>query len=113
MKGKANVFTNIKPMAGGAAIMGLQPGDWAFGDLSTTGSDLINFDHFYRANGARVELDQMCKATAANLTITNESEGTTPPPDPTPDPTPDPIVLTHIIEVFSDGSIEVDGNPYP
>jgi hypothetical protein len=35
----------------------------------------------------------------------------TPPPDP--DPGPGQPTLTHTITVYSDGSIKVDGNPYP
>lgn len=105
-------FSNIKTMDGSPAPgLAMQIGDYAFGDVSSTGSDLINFDHFYRAGGQRIELGKPCKATASNMSITNETETTTPPPvvDPVP-PTGDPH-LTHTIQVYSDGTISIDGGP--
>jgi GH25 family lysozyme M1 (1,4-beta-N-acetylmuramidase) len=39
---------------------------------------------------------------------------TEPPPPPDPDPDPEPtITLKHTVEVFSDGSLRIDGDPYP
>lgn len=86
MKGIAKHETNIKPMAGGAAIAVLPVGGYIYGDVGTT--DMINFSRYYTSNGARVELGQPCKAWKANLTLTEEAE-----PAITPDPTPDPVNL--------------------
>jgi GH25 family lysozyme M1 (1,4-beta-N-acetylmuramidase) len=41
-------------------------------------------------------------------------EPVTPPPPPPPDPDPEPTVtLKHTIQTYSDGTIRIDGNPYP
>lgn len=88
--------TNVKPMAGGAEIARMSPGDYVFGDLSTTGSDIIGFSHFYRAGGEKFLLGVPCKVTVANMIKTNETEpggG----PDPDPDPTPDPNGVKRIL----------------
>lgn len=45
-------------------------------------------------------------------TPTNPPPPPPPPPDPDPDPTPT-VTLKHVIDVFSDGSIRIDGHPYP
>jgi hypothetical protein len=84
MKGTAKAITNLKPMAGGVAIAQLPVSGWVFGTKGTT--DMTDFDHFYRANGERVELEKMCKATLGNLILSNESETTDPPTDPPVDP---------------------------
>jgi hypothetical protein len=81
-KGTARAITNIKPMAGGAAIAQLQIGDYVFGEQGPT--DLINFTHFYRAGGERVELlvggvSALCKAfIGTNLTLSDEPEAVPP-----------------------------------
>jgi len=63
-----------------ASGLTMQMGDYAYGDLSITGSDLINFDHFYRVGGIRVELNKPCKANATNMSKVTEDEPTTDPP---------------------------------
>ena len=35
-----------------------------------------------------------------------------PPPPPNPDPEPT-VILKHTIQTYSDGTIRIDGNPYP
>lgn len=37
----------------------------------------------------------------------------TPPPPPPPPPPPTERTVTHVIDILSDGSITIDGNPYP
>jgi len=101
MKAKAKDLTvsNIKPMAGGAAIATLTAGQYVFGDLSSQGTDIINFSHYYTADGVKVELGKPCKVfISTNLIVTNENE-TTPPPDP--DTSSDVIVKAVIY--FEDG----------
>lgn len=105
-------YSNIKSMDGTANPTDgagkpytMQIGDYAFGDLSATQSDLINFDHFYLANGQRVELKKMCKATATNMKITNETEPTT-PPNPDPQPPTDPESVKTIL--YSDITYETN-----
>jgi hypothetical protein len=84
MKGIAKALTNIKPMLGGLTIAQLPIGGWVYGDRVPT--DLVNFSHFYRADGTRVELTNsagpvMCKCYIGNLTLVDEIEpGTIPPP---------------------------------
>lgn len=82
-KGIANSSTNIKPMAGGAAIAVLQPGEYVYGEKGTT--DITGFTHYYRANKTLVPLNTPCKATLANLILSNEVEPGIPPIDPPPD----------------------------
>ncbi len=91
-------YANVKTMDGSPASgLRMEVGDYAFGDVSPTKTDLINFDHFYRANGTLVNLGKPSKATAANMNITNESETPT-PPDPNPEPTPpDPESVKEIL----------------
>ena len=103
MKGTAKQITNIKPMAGGVTIAQLQIGDYAFGDVGAT--DLMNFNHFYRASGLRVELGAPCKAWLGSGTtamkLENIAEPNVPPVEPPP-PTegvliiPDRIVISGI-----------------
>jgi hypothetical protein len=116
-KGTARVSTNLKPMAGGVAIAQLPVGGWVYGTKGAT--DLTGFDHFYKANGERVELVKngvsvMCKAyIGTNLTLKEEEEPTNPPPDPEPDPedppvpagAPDQILARWITGVDASGNI--------
>jgi len=44
-KAKDGTTNNIKPITGGGAIATLTGGQYVFGDLSTQGTDIINFDH--------------------------------------------------------------------
>lgn len=44
--------------------------------------------------------------------LTNYVEVVTPPPPPPPPP-PTEVTLVHTIDIYSDGSITIDGNPYP
>ena len=84
-KGVARLATNIKPMAGGGAIATLPPGGWVYGNMSNPPTDMIDIVAWYRPTGERMALVSPCKATASNLTITNDpGEGGTPPPNPTP-----------------------------
>lgn len=89
MKGTAKngTVSNIKPMEGGGAIASLLGGQYVFGDLSSLQTDLINFNHYYKADGTKVLLPKPCKVTTANLILEDIPEGT---PDPTPDPDPEP-----------------------
>lgn len=108
MKGtqKQGLSSNVKPMAGGVAIAQLKSGDYVYGDVSSTGSDLINFTHFYRADGTLFELGTPCKVTVTNLVMVNEAEPGTPPvPDPTPTPTP-AAAIDHIVVYFQDGTTQ-------
>jgi hypothetical protein len=90
-KGTARAKTNLKPTAGGVAIAELPVDGWVYGTKGAT--DLTGFDHYYLANGTRVKLSAMCKATLGNLILSNEEEPINPPPDPEPDPDPiDPPV---------------------
>lgn len=94
-------FSNIKPVAGTQATgLAMQVGDYCYGEVSVTGSDMIGFDHFYRVTGSRIELGQVCKANASNMTIVTEEEsGTTlpPPPPPAPDPASVKEILDSVI----------------
>jgi len=104
MKGIAKAITNIKPMAGGNAIAQLQVGGWVFGEKGTT--DLMNFEHYYKPTGARVELGKPCKATLSNLILTNQVEDPPPPPPP-PDPEPSTGAPKKVTVETDDGSIYV------
>jgi GH25 family lysozyme M1 (1,4-beta-N-acetylmuramidase) len=100
MKGKVKVGTivNIKNMAGGSApVAVMQANDFVYGTDSPT--DIINFSHYYLANGTKVELSAVCKASKTNLIVTNEAEPTI-PVDPPVDP---PTDTSHVVEVFIDG----------
>lgn len=110
MKGVAKIITNIKPMAGGVAIAQLQAGDYVFGDYVFGNTDVVNFSHYYKASGAKIELGKLCKAYAANLVITNELEpAVTPPPDP--EPTTD--IITRKVEIdTANGKIRIDGGAW-
>ncbi len=112
MKGVANLVTNVKPTAGGAAIDVLQPGEVVYGDQGST--DLINITRIYKADGATVrkELSTLCKAWLANLTLSNVAEPITPPVTPPVTPPSVAPTITHTIDVNSDGSLIIDGKPY-
>lgn len=110
-KGTAGAIANIKTMDGSAmpSPLAMNVGDYAYGTVSVTKSDLTNFSHFYRKNGSRVELGRLCKANAASMMFKEEAEPGTPvPPEP-----PSGVTLKHAILVYSDGSIAVDGIPFP
>jgi len=84
-------WANIKAMDGSIIpTTTMQPGDYVFGDWSVTKSDIINFTHFYRADGTLVPLIEgklfKVSVSFSNMTITNETEQQTPPPSPAPDP---------------------------
>lgn len=93
-------FANVKPVDGVPSTTGIamQIGDYVFGTLSPTGSDLMGFTYFFRSNGVKVPLNEPCKASAANMKLTNETEPGGPPPDPDPVPTPDPDSVVEIID---------------
>ena len=91
---KAGLIANVKPMDGSPQIATMQAGEYVFGELSVAQTDLINFDHYYRANDQRVDLSKPCKVSVANMTVT---EGTEPGPDPEPPPV-DPDGVKRIIE---------------
>lgn len=44
--------------------------------------------------------------------LSGYQEVPTQPPPPPPPPTGE-VTLTHTIDIFSNGSIKIDGNPYP
>ena len=89
MKATAKTATNLKPMAGGGAIATLPVGGWIYGDKGAT--DIINFTHWYRPTGQKMELGAPCKAfIGTNLVLSDEAEpGTQPDPPPTTPPTTD------------------------
>lgn len=115
MKGtcKPGLVANIKSVSGLAVPFPhqLQAGEYVYGDWNSITpsmqTDLINFSHYYTAQGVKTELGILCKVSRVNLTVTNEVEPGNPPPPPS-GPT-----LTHTILVYSDGSIKVDGLPIP
>jgi lysozyme len=80
-KGVAFAKTNIKTAAGVVKVS-LTAGMYVWGKLSSSGTDLIDFDHYYQANGTRVELGELCKCTRENMTVTTGTEpgAVTPPP---------------------------------
>jgi len=99
---KSGTTNNIKPMAGGGAIATLTGGQYVFGDLSTQGTDIINFDHYYTASGVRIELGRPCKVyIGTNLILTNETETTTPP-----DPEPSNGAIVKAVIYFEDGTTQ-------
>jgi len=78
---KNGTLTNIKPMAGGTAIYQLTGGQYVYGEYSTLQTDIINFDHYYGADGVLHALGVLCKCSVGNLTVIAEQEpGTQPPP---------------------------------
>ena len=95
---KAGTSSNIKRMDNSVILASLKGGDSVYGTLSSQKTDIINFDHFYRADGARWELGAMCKVTVSNLTLNEEAEPGTPPPPPPPPPQNLPFYATVFIE---------------
>lgn len=80
-------FANIKTVDGSPSSTGLamNVGDYAYGELSASGTDLVGFSHFYRVGGAKIELGEPCKANATNMSKITETEpGTNPNPIPIP-----------------------------
>jgi hypothetical protein len=74
---------NIKNKVSGLVLNHLKMNDYVFGELSQAGTDIIDFDHFYRATGERVELGAMCKVTRSTaIVITNEIEPGSEPQEP-------------------------------
>lgn len=112
-KGIAKVGTssNIKPMAGGGAIATLYGGQYVYGDLSSAGTDLIDFVHYYKADGTRVSLGQLCKVTVGNLVLTDENEPNMPIPDPEPEPEPTPSEFTVTVKATGFKAVTVDLEP--
>lgn len=86
---KTGTISNIKTMVSGVQTgIAMKGGDYVYGTLSPTGSDIINFDHFYRADGSMVSLlqfGQLCKVTTASMVLSSEVEPTPPPPPPSTD----------------------------
>jgi len=82
-KGIARVPANIKPMAGGNTIATVPVDGWVFGNLSPTGSDLIDVTDWYRPSGQKMPLVVPCKVSIANLTVKPYME---PPPVDEPPP---------------------------
>jgi len=79
--------TNIKPMDGRPTIAGLQPGWYVYGNLSTTGTDIVDVTAYYKGNEmAKVTLSTPCKLSIGNLTVTDVSAP--PPPPPVGEPKP-------------------------
>lgn len=74
-------IANIKELATGVIKHKATAGEYVYGDLSSAGTDLIGFTHYYNTAGGRVELGAVCKVSiGANLTVTPEAEPTEPPP---------------------------------
>lgn len=117
MKGKVNQGVsgvNVKVLRSGYGLDGIyyaagnirgtmRPGDYVYGNLNTTvpPTDIMNFTHFYRADGSKFELPIECKASVSNsgvptMTLTNEAEPGTPPP-------PQPNGEFTVTMVFKDG----------
>jgi hypothetical protein len=105
---KAGAIANIKNMATGTVVAVMQSGDSVYGTLSTTGSDIISFDHYWQNDTTVVQLGVQCKASVGNLILSNVTEPTPPTPTPTPPPTGNPTI-THVISVNSLGQIQIDG----
>jgi hypothetical protein len=81
--GKTGTTTNVKNMTTSAIVATIGAGDYVYGTPNAAvPTDLINFDHFYRASGQRVDLGAMCKCVTLNLVLSNDLEAP-PPPDPT------------------------------
>lgn len=95
-------FVNVKTVDGSAMILPLtmQLEDWVYGDISVTGSDIMNFTYFFRKDGTQVSLPKPCKASAANMLIDpNAVENPEPPVDPTVPPVIDPKSLVTLLYI--------------
>lgn len=80
MKATVIVPVNVKPMSGNMTPVKLPAGYCFYGEVSTGGTDIIKFDHYYTDKGMRVELGQMCKASIGqNLKLNLEDEPGNPP----------------------------------
>lgn len=111
-------FANVKTVDRSALPepLAMQIGDWVYGTLSVTGSDIMNFDHFFRKDGSRVPLPKLCKATVGNMTIdqlaVENPDPTEPPVDPPVEPPVDPKGLKELMYIDTtfksyDGSVIV------
>ena len=80
-KGVAKQATNIKAMSGvpSGAVATLPINGWVFGNLSSTGTDLVDINEWFRPSGEKVPLNFPCKASVSNLTVT-KTEIIPPPP---------------------------------
>lgn len=77
----ARVITNLKPMVTGSGVVKqLLVGDYLYGTISTGGTDIVNFSHYYLKSGVKVELGTNYKASIGTNTVTSETETVTPPP---------------------------------
>jgi hypothetical protein len=83
---KAGTQTNIKRMSDGLLKASLLGGEYVYGTLSIQKTDLIDFDHYYKSTGERIELGDLCKCVVDNLIIKTETEPTDTPPDDEPPP---------------------------
>lgn len=107
MQGKIKIGYTLTVRDAVAADTGkrLYVGDVVYGALT---NGRIYFSRIYRAGGTVEE--QPGNAAAVNPTNTSEAYMTlanvAEPETPT-------VTLKHTIEVYSDGSLRVDGNPYP
>lgn len=117
MKGKMLNFTVNVRDANNTVVAALKVNDVVYGPVSTASTPRISFDKIYRADGSIYNLGKVCTAVTTNggtppiayMTLTNESEPTTPidPPIVTP-----PAGVVHVINVRNDGRISVDGGAY-
>lgn len=108
--------TNVKLMSTGQIVAALRwepalnAGDSIYGQRNVTPNttDLIKFTKIYRADGSVHQLPGECKAVIINLTLTDnvEEPGTQPPPPPPADPT-----IKHRLNIYSNGSYQVDDGP--
>lgn len=83
-KGVARVATNIKSMTGvpPGAIASLPVDGYVLGNMSPSGTDLIDIVKWFRPSGQEIPLDVPCKASIANLTVTDFVDPVEPPPPP-------------------------------
>ena len=89
---KTGLTANIKSKTGAPAgtVATLAAGGYVYG--VDGGTDVIDFTHYYRPTGQRMEIGYLCKVSKTNLVCSTEQEpGTVPPPDPDPEPVPDSI----------------------
>jgi len=105
---KTRKHANVKSMDGSAdPDIGMNAGDYVYGSMSPTRSDIINFDHFYRVNGARINLDKLCKVSAEVMILVHDViEPGDPAPTPEPTPTPAPAIpeTREITDVWKDAN---------
>ena len=83
---------NVKSLATGVIRATMQAGDYVIGDVSVTGSDMINFREFFRVNGAVFSLPDICKVSLTNLSVPVLVG--TPTPDPIPTTSPFLVTMT-------------------